>query len=150
MDEAYRIIVSSGVNPILRYTPPAAIGGYIQDINVIANIFNLDNYTIPTESLFDFIDRSIGIYEKNHFPSMIRTINPFFWISEIVSFISNLPFRLIGYIGFDQQRVERSILGRIFKGILYFFTLLASILTVLQLLDLLKPFKSFVKNIFNV
>ncbi len=40
MDEAYRIILSSGVNPTLRYTPPAATGGYIQDINVIPKTCN--------------------------------------------------------------------------------------------------------------
>jgi hypothetical protein len=35
MDEAYRVIVLSGVNPRLTYTPPPAIGGYVQNIDVI-------------------------------------------------------------------------------------------------------------------
>lgn len=150
MAEAYRVIVLSGVNPRLTYTPPPAIGGYVQNIDVIHNIFKLDHYSIPPDPIFDFIDRAIGIYEKNHTKSIVRTFNPFFWISELLIYIARLPFKLIGRIGFDQEKAEQSLIGRILKGILYMITLLASLLTILHLLDLLTPFRNFVKSIITV
>ena len=150
MDEVYQVIVLCGVNPRLTYTPPPAIGGYAQNIDVIHNIFNLNHFSIPPDPIFDFIDRAIGIYEKNHSKSIVRTFNPFFWISELLIYVARLPFKLKGRLGFDQEKAEQSLIGRILKGILYIVTLLASLLTVLHLLDLLTYVRNILKNIFAV
>ena len=150
MDEAYRIIVFAGVNPTITYTPPAAIGGYIQRIDLIHNIFNLTNYQIPAAHIFDNIDRATGIYEKNYIKSIIRTFNPFFWISEFFIYITKLPFKLIGRIGFDQDKAEQSLIGKILKGIFYLITMMGSFLTILHLLDLLTPFKQFIRDLVTI
>ncbi len=93
--------------------------------------------------VLDYIDRSIGIYERNHSAAVIRTINPFFYIGWLVEFIVELPFLAIAKLGLDRKKAESSMLGRIIKGILYLITVIAALLTILQLLDILEPVKIF-------
>ena len=146
LDEVHSIVIFAGLNPSIRYTPPPAIGGYIQDVNLIHNIFIIHRFDIPPDSLLDFIDRAIGIYENNSRSSFFRTINPLFWIGIIFDFIARLPFNLIGRIGFNSKKAEESLLGKIIKGILYLITVVASFLTILHLLGYLENFKLLIKN----
>ncbi|HOX54636.1 MAG: hypothetical protein PHI86_03470 [Candidatus Omnitrophica bacterium] len=139
----YRIVIASGVNPVIQYTPPPAIGGYIRDIDVIHNIFNLSRFEIRPTILLDYIYRAIGIYEDNSKSALIRTFNPFFWLGLLLDYIVSLPFRFMGIIGFNQNKVESSFIGKIVKGILYLITVFASFLTILHLLGLLDNFKNY-------
>lgn len=149
MDEAHDIILYSGVNPSIRYTPPAVVGGYIQNIDLVQNVFNLHRFQITANNLLDFIDRSIGIYESNKRPAHLRAINPFFYLGLAFDLVARIPFVLIGRAGFNRQKVEESLAGRLVKGSIYIVTAMASLLTVLQLLDYLEPFKQVVKNVFR-
>ena len=148
MDETHDIILYSGVNPSIRYTPPAVVGGYIQNIDLVQNVFNLHRFQITANNLLDFVDRSIGIYESNKRPALLRAINPFFYLGLAFDLVARIPFVLIGRAGFNRQKVEESLAGRLVKGSIYIVTALASLLTVLQLLDYLEPFKQVVKNVF--
>jgi len=78
MDEVHDIILYAGVKPWIRYIPPPAVGGYIQNIDLVQNIFNLHRFQIAPNNLLDFVDRAIGIYENNSGPAFRRAINPFF------------------------------------------------------------------------
>ena len=149
MDETHDIILYSGVNPSIRYTPPAAVGGYIQNIDLVQNVFNLHRFQITANNLLDFIDRSIGIYESNMRPALFRAINPFFYLGLAFDLVARAPFVLIGRAGFNRKKVEESLAGRMVKGSIYIITALASLLTVLQLLDYLQSFKQVAKNVFH-
>ena len=149
MDETHDIILYSGVNPSIRYTPPAVVGGYIQNIDLVENVFNLHRFKITANNLLDFVDRSIGIYESNRRPALLRAINPFFYLGLAFDLVARIPFVLIGRAGFNRQKVEESLAGRLVKGSIYIVTALASLLTVLQLLDYLESFKQVVKNVFR-
>jgi hypothetical protein len=147
MDEAHDLILYSGVNPVIRYTPPAVVGGYIQSIDLIRNIFLLHRFNISPRSLLDNIDQAIGVYECNKRPALLRAINPFYYIGRGLDWVARMPFVLIGRAGFDQQRAEGSFAGRLIKGAVYIVTALASLLTVLQLLDYIEPVKAWAKGL---
>ncbi|MCH8907849.1 MAG: hypothetical protein IH840_12235, partial [Candidatus Heimdallarchaeota archaeon] len=49
LDECRSIIVLAGVSPIITYTPPPAIGGYVQRIDIFTNLFNLHNFEISPD-----------------------------------------------------------------------------------------------------
>lgn len=149
MDETHDIILNSGINPMITWTPPPAVGGYVRNVDLIQNVFNLHGLSIGPDVVMDFLERSIGIYESNHKPSLIRTFNPFFYIGLAFDAISELPFIAIGKLGFNRQKVESSVIGRMFKGILYLITVIATFLTILQLLDYLEPIKQFTHEVFG-
>ncbi len=149
MNGVHDIILYAGVNPSIRYTPPPAVGGYIQNIGLVQNIFNLHRFQIAPNNLLDFIDRAIGIYENNSGPAFRRAINPFFYVGLVFDLVARIPFVLVGRAGFNRKKAEESLVGRVTKGVIYIITALASLLTVLQLLDYLKPAKEVVKNVFR-
>ena len=148
-DEIHDIILHSGINPTLAHAPPPAIGGYVMPIDVIQNIFFLDRFQIEANVVLDFIDRSIGIYESNHKSAFFRIFSPFFYLGLLFDTISELPFIVFGKLGFNRQKMEESAIGRLFKGVLYFITVVAAFLTILQLLDLLGPVKQFVHELLG-
>lgn len=144
MDEAHCIILHSGINPSVIYTPPPAVGGYVKNVDVIQNIFNLDSHQMGIKPVLDFIERAIGIYESNHKSAIIRTLNPFFYLGLVFDAISDLPFIAIGKLGFNREKAKSSAIGRLVKGFLYLIMVAAAFLTILQLLDFLNPIKQFV------
>jgi len=149
LDEAHNIILYSGINPAITWSPPPAIGGYVRNIDLIENIFNLGNFQISADEVLNFIDRSIGIYENNHRSSLIRTLNPFFYVGLVFDAVTDLPFMVLGKLGFNKEKAETSIIGKIIKGILYLITVIAAFLTILQLLDFLDPVKQFVHSMID-
>ena len=44
MNEVHSIVVQSGTNPVLTWRAPPTAGGYSVRVDLIANIFNLDDY----------------------------------------------------------------------------------------------------------
>lgn len=150
IDTAHKYINQSRIPTQFQYTPPPAVGGYIQNIDAIFNIFNLFDHHINFKIVFDTIDRSIGKYESNKYKSICRTVSPLFWLSFVIKYIISLPFSLLGFIGFNQDRIEFSIIGRVIKGILYLITLFASIITIMEVFNILQPLKEFIKSILSL
>ncbi len=145
LHDAHKSIICAGVPTMVQYTPPPVIGGYIQNIDVIQNIFILHQFQIGSDGVFDIVDRSIGIYESDQTASLRRTINPFWWIGKLFTWIVGLPFNFLGSIGFDKKKAEESFTGRLVKGFLYLIMVSAALLTILDLLDLLDKMKELFK-----
>jgi len=146
LNKIHSFIVLAGVNPEINYFPPPAVGGVALDIDVVNDIFNLHHFLIDPQQLLDFIDRAIGIYENDRLNSLLRTINPLFWIGLILDYIVSLPFKIIGGIGFDQKKIESSNIGKIVKGILYLIVVFASFLTVLEKLGYLEKLRLLIQG----
>lgn len=146
IDKVHFIVMSAGILPVMHYTPPPAVGDLARNIDLIYNIFNLHRFQIEPQYLLDFIDRAIGIYEDDKFNALLRTLNPLFWISLILDYIASLPFKFIGKIGFNQSKVESSVVGRLVKGVFYLITVLASFLTALDLLGYREKFLLLIKS----
>ena len=132
LDKIHSVVVLAGVNPTMYYSPRPAIGGLAGSIDLLYNMFSLSRFEITPQYLLDNFERAIGIYESDKPSAWVRTINPLFWLGLILDYVVSLPFKCIGKIGFDQERIESSAIGRAIKGILYLIIVLAALLTVLE------------------
>ena len=149
-DEIHSIILNSGIDPSFSWTPPAAVGDDETEIDLIEDIFNLDQFDIGPNNLLDLIDRAIGKYDSNRKSAFIRTFNPFFYLGLVLDTISDLPFIAIGILGFNRQKIKTSAIGRLVKGILYLTIIVAAVLTILHLLDFVEPIKQFVHKLLDL
>lgn len=70
------ILMRAGVPTGVQYTPPPMIGGYIQNIDIILSLFDLDQYEISSKRVIDVVDRSLGVYEADWTAVRFRTFNP--------------------------------------------------------------------------
>lgn len=134
--------------PILKWIPPAAVGGYSQNIDLIINVFHLWEYDINEQNVFDYVERAIGVYEKNRRSSLIRLFNPFFYLGLIFDLIANSPFALLDKIGFNREKAEASFVGRLIKGFIQLVLFLAAGFTVLHYLDFMDIIKDYLKAFF--
>ena len=149
MDEVHDIVLYSGINPSITWTPPPAVGGYRQNIDLIQNIFYLHAFKVEPNNILDFLDRSIGIYESNSVPSLLRALSPLFYIGLIFDALVEIPFIFIGKLGLNREKAESSLIGKLIKGMLYLITVVAAFLTILQLLDLIDPVKQFLNELIG-
>ena len=118
VDQAQRIIEAAGIAPSMRWMPPRMMGGHVQQINLLLNLFELDRFQIPSQNAVDFIERAIGVYQSDRMAAIRRTINPFWWLFRGLLWFARIPFVVLGAVGFDAARMERSVLGKFFKAII--------------------------------
>lgn len=144
MNDVHSIVVQSGTDPILTWRAPPTAGGYSVRVDLIANIFNLDDYFTEYTLVLDMIDRTIGIYESNTKSARFRIFNPLFYIGLVLDFISDLPFITLGKLGFNRQKARTSAVGRLVKGVLFLIPVFAALLTTLHYLGYLDPVKQFI------
>ena len=149
-EEICSIILNSGIDPTFSWTPPAAVGDHAIEVDLIENIFNLDQFDIGPSNLLAVIDRAIGKYDSNRKAALVRTFNPFFYLGWILDTISDLPFIVIGILGFNRQKMKMSAIGRLVKGVLYLILVVAACLAILHLLDFLGPIKQFVYQLLDL
>ena len=145
MHEVHSIIRRSGIDPNLTVLPAPAVGGYVRKVDLILNIFGLDEHATEPNRVLDIIERAIGIYESNHKLALVRTFNPFFYVGWFLDVISDLPFVIVGKFGFDQRKMKTSLIGKFVKGIMF----LAPFLTILHLFGFLEPVKQFVHKLLG-
>jgi len=149
VDKTLSFVLAAGVSPFITYAPPPVVGGYIEKINLILDIFHLYQHRIKPQEVLDVLDRVIGIYNDDKRNSLFRTFNPFFWLGLLLEFIVSLFFRFLGEIGFNQKKIENSVVGKIIKGILYIIEVFAAVLTILGLLGYLDEFRSWLQNLIK-
>ena len=147
MIEVRSIILAADLSIYISYTPPAIIGGYTRDVDIIANIFNLHQFQMSPQYVVDYIDCAIGVYESNKLSSFFKTINPLFWFALALEYLVGLPFSVLGKAGFNSKKIEDSFLGKFVKTILYLIMVLASLLTILQFTGYLDEFNAFIRAI---
>ena len=155
--EAHSIILNSGTSLTYIYTPPPAVGGRVLTIDLIENIFNLDQIDTDPRIVIDCIDRAIGRYiDPTTNRHVVRIINPFFYLGWLFDIISDLPFIVVEKFGFNQQKAKASATGRLVKGVLYLIAAIVSfiggslaILDYLGYLDFLEPVKQSVHKLLG-
>ena len=145
INPVYPVVTLADVSPVMQWTPPPAIGGYIQNIDTLINIFNLHNYQISHEEVLGYLDRAIGTYEADQTSSWVRTFNPFWWANYFLMWISALPFKFLGQMGFNEKKAEETQTGKFMRGIFYLIPLAAAFLTILDRMDWLEAFKNLWK-----
>jgi len=121
------------------YTDPPAIGGRRSNLNLLDNIFNLQNYDIEPQTIIDFIDQAIGVYERDFTSSIIRTFNPLFWAGKVLEAIASVPFMVLGRLGLPQQKIESSPLGVIIKWLIKGITAFTTVWQFLVFVGVIPP-----------
>jgi hypothetical protein len=122
----------AGIVTVLTWTPPPAVGGYVQNIDLFLNLFSLDRYQVDYRLVTDLLSRTLGVYERNKTTALWRSINPLTYIGFAVEWLASLPFRLLGRAGFDGARAEQSLFGRIVKLVIEIVVVLGSAATILE------------------
>jgi len=150
IDQVRKIIIQSNVSYIVRYIPAPAVGGAISNIDIFHNLHQLNRFQIPDSQVTDTIERAIGVYESDLTAAWLRTINPFYWLNRLLNIVASVPFRILASAGFNQKAAEESVVGKIFKSVVYILGVLASVLTVIQLLGYLEKFNLFWHSILGI
>jgi hypothetical protein len=88
IQKAYRTIRLADIKTSSASTSIIASGIKGRNIDLILNIFNLGRNNIPPGAAIDYIEEAVDVYKSNRLPSLIRTLNPFFWIKVLLSNIS--------------------------------------------------------------
>ena len=147
VQEVHSMIVQSEINPILTWRAPATIGGFVRKVDLVYNIFNLEDFLLDANSTIDVLDRSIGIYESDHKKALARAFNPLFYVGLVLDFISGLPFIFLGKLGLNRQMMEVSVVGRLVKSVLYLIQVIAALIAIYQFWDYWTPVKNFVREL---
>ncbi len=86
LKNAYAIISHADIKTYTASTPSVSIRGRGKNMNLILNIFNLGRNEIEPDTAIEYIDRAIAVYKTNRTASLIRVINPFFWMSVALKY----------------------------------------------------------------
>jgi hypothetical protein len=138
LDDIDAIIDLTGLGTTITWTPAPAVGGFVQQIPVVTNVFNLHHYQVPHQTLIDFVDRAIGIYKRDQTSAWIRTFNPFFWFGLALDYVASLPFRIARRAGFNPTKIEDSWFGRLVKFVVMILGAVGSLVAILQAVGLLE------------
>lgn len=135
---------AAGHDGDIRYTEPAVVGGRSYPLNLLANVFQLRNLRLQPQQVTDVVEKAIGVYTDDATASLIRTLNPFFWLARLFESVASIPFALLGKLGLDKEKAEASALGRLVKASLFGLQALAAFLGVLEKLNLLSRLRTLV------
>lgn len=149
-DEIHSIILNSEMDPSFSWTRPAAAGGNDTEIDLIENLFNLDQFDIGPSNVLGIIDKTIGQHDSNRKSAFIRTLNPFFYIGVALDTISDLPFIFVGLFGFNRKKIRTSAIGRPIKAILYLTTIIAALLAILHFSGFLEPTSQYISKLLGL
>jgi hypothetical protein len=146
LQKARRIIATAGVGTVITYTPPPAVGGYRQQVDIIHNLFTIGQFHIAPDTPLGMIEQALGVYTADLSASRWRTFNPLWWIGNLLTWFSSIPFLLLGKVGFDGDKAQHSLIGKLVSLVFLFIPVIASILTILDLMDLLEPLKATLRG----
>lgn len=99
----------------------------------------------PVE-VVDFIDRAIGVYTSDRANSIIRTLNPFFWLILILEIVVRSPFYVLRVAGFNQKKMEESFLGRLTKGVIALAGLAFTVVQIAEKLGYIDNIKKLISG----
>lgn len=96
--------------------PPPAVGGPVIRVNAFdAVLTDCSHGGIPQQSIIDLLNQTRGTAEDNIHAELIKSINPFHWLKELIVLILRIPFVLVQATGFNVEKVEDHLLSKIFK-----------------------------------
>jgi|GEM_PF-684161 len=115
-ERAKRGLSSAEVSPDISDASRPTEAGKEEGLYLIDNIFNLHELKISPQTLLDYVERAIGVYRDDKFKSLIRTLNPLFWLSVVLDYMSSFPFAILGTLGFNRSKLENGSFGKFSKG----------------------------------
>ncbi|HXN51522.1 MAG TPA: hypothetical protein VN943_06255 [Candidatus Acidoferrum sp.] len=132
--ESVRSCYRVGQGLSVSYLDPST--GYNGSINLIENLFSLDRFRIPVSKAIDYLERTIGIYERELVKLRRASWNPLYWFKLGFLWVIGFPFRILGAAGFNASALEQSLGGKIVKALVGFVVFIAALLQAISLLGL--------------
>jgi hypothetical protein len=139
LERAKRALSSVDIRPDIRDTPRSTAPEYEEGLYLVDNVFNLHSLKISPQTLLDYVERAVGVYRDDRFKSLLRTLNPLFWLSTTLDCISRFPFAILGALGFEGSKFERSSIGKFVKGCLRVALVITVLAVILHLQGCLDP-----------
>jgi hypothetical protein len=139
-----------GVAMDMYYASPPITGGPAGNISLLENVFNLAHLRVSHANLLDRLDQAIGVYRSWLGPLRRSLFNPFSWLGWALTWIAEIPFRVLNSAGFNVATFEGSFMGKTVKAAIQFVTAVATALTILEKLDLLSPVVSAVHKVLGL
>jgi hypothetical protein len=130
-----RFLSDAGVSTEVYYSPPPAIGGPCGRIDILGNIFQAHVFDFNKNTIIDMLEKAIGVYNDDKSLSVIRTINPFFWLNKIFTYIARLPFQLLKDANFNIN--DKSILVKLLKLFFYLLQVVGILFPIVQWLNII-------------
>lgn len=137
-----KIVHATEINTRITHMPAPAIGGHIFTFDLLDELFNLGRHGIQPSYLIDILERSMGVYEDDRSRALWRTINPLWWLKRLLVGVGRFPFFILASMGFNLERLEHSLIGRLIKGSLSLLAAFASLLLIAERLGFLSNIKS--------
>ena len=81
--------------------------------------------------VLDMLDRAEGRYNLLIKRRIYRLLNPLFWIGEII----RIPFYILKFAGFDSVKIELSLFGKIYKGIVGLVAFIVGLIKIWQFIE---------------
>jgi len=130
--EVSKYVRKTGIPASIYYSPPPAIGGMAGNIGLFENIFNLRQFDIPAQTIFDMLDKAIGNFRFLQKEHKRKIKNPFYWIGRAI----RLPFSIFSFAGFNGSKIETSLFGKLYKLFVGLLLLISAIVTILAYCDI--------------
>lgn len=74
-----------------------------------------------------------------------QVFNPFFWTEWLLHKFLRIPFAILAAAGFDSEKAEHSLTGKLIKAIMGFVVFLAALLQALYYLGFLPSLQRAIK-----
>ena len=116
LERAKRALSSVEIGPDICDASRATSPEHEEGVYLVENIFHLHQSKISPQTLLDYVERAIGVYRDDKLKSLMRTLNPIFWVGIVLDCISGLPFAILDALGCNRSRMEESSFGKFLKG----------------------------------
>lgn len=143
LGEVQDYVRRTGIPATIYYSPPPAVGGMAGNVGLFENLFMLRQFQIPSTAISDMLDKAIGNYMflQKQYKKKIK--NPFYWIGKVI----RLPFSIFTFAGFNGNKIEASIFGKIYKLLAGLVLLIAAIVTILSYCGInIHELRAFISN----
>jgi hypothetical protein len=101
--------------PMINWHAPPAAGGRTIQFYPMENLYSLHIYELSYTVVIDTAQKAVGYYQDQLTPSLVRTLNPFWWLARLVGAIISVPFVILEWAGFQRDTAENSTPGRLYK-----------------------------------
>ena len=64
----------ANINTTVTYAPPPAIGGLAGKVDLISNIFRINDMRVDPNLVIDLLNQGIGVLENEKYKAILRTI----------------------------------------------------------------------------
>jgi len=149
IDKAHSYIIATDVSPEIIYYPAPITGRESRYTDLVLNIFNLIKMHMGHRPLLDVIERTIARYENDKKSAILRTWFPIFWFTLFIDWIVSLPFEFLSKFGFQQDKLETSLGGRIFKFLFSLIVYVEAFLNVLERIGYLPKLLIIMEKLFK-